>query len=53
MPGMPPYAPSVLSYAVYAVLLVLVLLFMPRGLLPSIAARLEERRGLARDPARR
>ncbi|QYN37769.1 branched-chain amino acid ABC transporter permease [Pseudonocardia sp. DSM 110487] len=53
MPGMPPYAPSVLSYAVYALLLVLVLLFMPRGLLPSIAARLEERRALAREPARR
>jgi branched-chain amino acid transport system permease protein len=53
MPGMPPYAPSVLSYAVYAFLLVVVLLFMPRGLLPSIAARLEVRRALARDPARR
>lgn len=36
LPGMPSYAPSVFSYAVYALLLVLVLLFMPRGLLPSI-----------------
>jgi ABC-type branched-subunit amino acid transport system permease subunit len=33
-PGMPPYASPVLSYAVYAVLLVAVLLFLPRGLLP-------------------
>ncbi|MDN5858981.1 MAG: branched-chain amino acid ABC transporter permease, partial [Pseudonocardia sp.] len=34
-PGMPPYAASVFNYAVYALLLVLVLLFMPRGLLPT------------------
>jgi branched-chain amino acid transport system permease protein len=33
-PGMPSYAPSVLSYAVYAALLVLVVLFLPRGLAP-------------------
>jgi branched-chain amino acid transport system permease protein len=31
-PGMPSYAPSVLSYAVYAALLILVVLFLPRGL---------------------
>jgi branched-chain amino acid transport system permease protein len=36
-PGMPPYASTVLSYAVYAVLLVVVLLFLPRGLLPTAA----------------
>ncbi|HYH32563.1 MAG TPA: branched-chain amino acid ABC transporter permease [Pseudonocardia sp.] len=36
-PGMPPYASSVFSYAVYALLLVLVLLFLPRGLLPTAA----------------
>ncbi|GEL16882.1 branched-chain amino acid ABC transporter permease [Pseudonocardia asaccharolytica] len=34
-PGMPPYASSVFSYAVYALLLVLTLLFLPRGLLPT------------------
>jgi branched-chain amino acid transport system permease protein len=37
---MPSYASSVFSYAVYAPLLILVLLFLPRGLLPSIADRL-------------
>jgi branched-chain amino acid transport system permease protein len=36
-PGMPSYASSVFSYAVYAVLLVVVLLFLPRGLLPAVA----------------
>lgn len=50
MPGMPAYAPDVLSYAVYAMLLILVLLFMPRGLVPSIGSRLAERR--TRAPAR-
>jgi len=35
-PGMPDYAPSVLSYAVYALLLVLVVLFLPRGIVPAI-----------------
>jgi branched-chain amino acid transport system permease protein len=34
-PGMPSYAPSVLSYAVYAVILVLVVLFLPRGIVPA------------------
>ncbi|MQA87614.1 MAG: branched-chain amino acid ABC transporter permease [Streptosporangiales bacterium] len=47
MPGMPAYAPDVLSYAVYALLLILVLLFMPRGLLPSIGSRLEDRRAIS------
>lgn len=40
-PGMPAYASSVFSYAVYALLLVLVLLFLPRGVLPSAAGLLE------------
>lgn len=35
--GMPSYAPNVLSYAVYAVLLVVVLLFLPKGLVPAIS----------------
>jgi branched-chain amino acid transport system permease protein len=36
-PGMPSYAPSVLSYAVYALLLVLAVLFLPRGIVPAIS----------------
>ncbi|MEV6300056.1 branched-chain amino acid ABC transporter permease [Actinoplanes sp. NPDC051861] len=35
-PGMPDYAPSVLSYAVYALLLVVCVLYLPRGLVPSL-----------------
>jgi branched-chain amino acid transport system permease protein len=34
-PGMPSYAPSVFSYAVYALVLVLAMLFLPRGLVPA------------------
>jgi branched-chain amino acid transport system permease protein len=35
-PGMPSYAPSVLSYAVYALLLIAVVLFVPKGIVPSL-----------------
>jgi branched-chain amino acid transport system permease protein len=35
-PGMPSYAPSVLSYAVYAVLLVSAVLFLPQGVVPAL-----------------
>jgi len=35
-PGMPSYAPSVLSYAVYAVLLIAVVLFVPKGIVPTL-----------------
>jgi len=35
-PGMPSYAPSVLSYAVYGLLLVVVVLYLPRGLVPAL-----------------
>ncbi|WP_216725729.1 branched-chain amino acid ABC transporter permease [Streptomyces sp. CNQ-509] len=42
--GMPSSAPSVLSYAVYGLLLVLVVLFLPRGLVPSATAWWERRR---------
>jgi branched-chain amino acid transport system permease protein len=38
-PGMPSYAPSVLSYAVYGLLLVLVVLFLPRGIVPALFRR--------------
>ncbi|MEV0614058.1 branched-chain amino acid ABC transporter permease [Nonomuraea sp. NPDC050404] len=40
LPGMPTYAPSVLSYAVYALVLIVVVLFMPHGLVPAISRRL-------------
>ncbi|WP_281904065.1 branched-chain amino acid ABC transporter permease [Phytohabitans aurantiacus] len=42
-PGMPSYAPSVLSYAVYGLLLVVVVLFLPHGMVPA-ARRAVERR---------
>jgi branched-chain amino acid transport system permease protein len=45
LPGMPSYAPSVLSYAVYALVLIVVVLFLPNGLLPTIAGRLSRRLG--------
>ena len=35
-PGMPSYAPSVLSYAVYGLLLVVVVLWLPRGIVPAL-----------------
>jgi branched-chain amino acid transport system permease protein len=51
-PGMPPYASSVFSYAVYAILLVVVLLFLPRGLVPSVADLLRRAvRGRGQGPA--
>ncbi|WP_327102618.1 branched-chain amino acid ABC transporter permease [Nonomuraea glycinis] len=43
LPGMPTYAPSVLSYAVYALVLILVVLFLPQGLLPALTRRLPSR----------
>jgi branched-chain amino acid transport system permease protein len=44
LPGMPTYAPSVLSYAVYALVLIVVVLFMPHGLVPAISGRLSRKR---------
>lgn len=38
-PGMPTYAPSVLSYAVYGLLLVVVVLWLPRGIVPAPRGR--------------
>ncbi len=35
-PGMPAHAASIFSYAVYAILLIGVLLFLPRGLVPAV-----------------
>jgi branched-chain amino acid transport system permease protein len=48
---MPPYASTTFSYAVYAVLLVVVLLFLPRGLLPTGAEWV--RRALANTATRK
>ena len=50
-PGMPSYASSVFSYAVYAVLLVVVLLFLPRGLLPAITDLVRRALGARPDAA--
>lgn len=44
-PGMPGYASSVFSYAVYALLLILVLLFLPGGLLPALSRWMQRRVG--------
>ncbi|MCK2220082.1 branched-chain amino acid ABC transporter permease [Actinomadura sp. ATCC 31491] len=44
LPGMPSYAPSVLSYAVYALVLIVVVLFLPDGLVPAIGRRLSRER---------
>jgi len=38
-PGMPGYAPTVLSYAVYALLLVATVLYLPRGIVPALTRR--------------
>jgi branched-chain amino acid transport system permease protein len=38
-PGMPGYAPAVLSYAVYALLLVVTVLYLPRGIVPALTGR--------------
>lgn len=39
MDGMPDYAPSVFSYAVYGLLLVVTVLFLPHGIVPSVRER--------------
>ncbi|WP_419992634.1 branched-chain amino acid ABC transporter permease [Streptomyces boninensis] len=49
--GMPASAPAVLSYAVYGVLLILVVLFLPRGLVPSAKDWWERRRSMIKDRA--
>lgn len=46
--GMPGSAPAVLSYAAYGLLLVLVVLYLPRGLVPSATAWWERRRARRR-----
>ncbi|HEX6683883.1 MAG TPA: branched-chain amino acid ABC transporter permease [Candidatus Limnocylindrales bacterium] len=43
-PGMPSYAPSVLSYAVYALLLICAVLFLPQGLVPGVRNLARRRR---------
>ncbi|MGA5758056.1 branched-chain amino acid ABC transporter permease [Nonomuraea bangladeshensis] len=44
LPGMPSYAPGVLSYAVYALVLIAVVLFLPNGLVPAIRRLLSRER---------
>lgn len=43
-PGLPRQAPAILSYAVYGGVMVLVMLFLPAGLLPALRERLRGRR---------
>jgi branched-chain amino acid transport system permease protein len=52
-PGMPSYAPSVLSYAVYALVLVLVVLFLPKGIAPAARDALTRWRPALSWPVRR
>ncbi|MGI8329274.1 branched-chain amino acid ABC transporter permease [Actinomadura scrupuli] len=47
--GMPAAAPTVLSYAVYGALLILIVLFLPRGLVPSVTTWWERRRTARQD----
>ncbi len=51
MDGMPAYAPSVFSYAVYGLLLVVTVLFIPHGIVPSVHRWWRNR--VARGAARR
>lgn len=51
LPGMPSYAPSVLSYAVYALVLIGMVLFMPQGLVPAVSSRLSGKK--RREPTHR
>jgi branched-chain amino acid transport system permease protein len=54
MPGMPEYMPTLLSYAAYGVTLVLIMVFLPGGLLPAFKGlweRVARRRGETGGPA--
>ncbi|MFI0480702.1 branched-chain amino acid ABC transporter permease [Actinomadura sp. 9N215] len=51
--GLPASAPTVLSYAVYGLLLVVIVLFLPRGLVPSATSWWERRSTCKRRHARR
>ena len=42
-PGMPLHAPAELNYAVYGLVLILVMLFLPEGVVPAIRARITGR----------
>lgn len=45
LPGMPATAPAILSYAVYAVILIMTLLFLPKGTAPAAAGLIERLAG--------
>ncbi len=47
LPGMPLHAPAVFSYAVYGLILVLILLLLPQGIVPAIRARLGATRAVS------
>ncbi|MCM4078705.1 ABC transporter permease subunit, partial [Paractinoplanes hotanensis] len=42
-PGMPSYAPTVFSYAVYALVLIAVVRYLPRGIVPAVSRLLRSR----------
>ncbi len=41
LPGMPQYLPTLLSYAAYGVILILIMVFLPGGLLPALGGAWE------------
>ena len=47
LPGMPLHAPAVFSYAVYGLVLVLIVLLLPQGLVPALQARFGARRAVS------
>ena len=44
-PGLPPTAAPIMQYATYGALLVLALLFMPRGVVPSVDTGVDQAAG--------
>jgi len=47
LPGLPLHAPAIFSYAVYGLVLVLILLLLPQGVVPAIQARLGTSRSVS------
>ncbi len=52
-PGLPASAPAIFSYAVYGLVLVAIMLYLPQGVLPAIQARLVGRRAVSAVEAER
>jgi branched-chain amino acid transport system permease protein len=43
-PGLPPDTATVLQYGVYAIVLIVALLFIPRGIVPTVSDAIARRR---------